>query len=469
MRRESFDPSSDALTFGGGLASEGTIGRMSIGLTTDLYELTMASSYLRRNMNGQATFSLFARRLPPDRGFLVAAGLNDALNFLENFGFSDTDLEWLAGLGFDSETLHRLRGLRFTGDVWALPEGRVFFADEPIIEVTAPLPEAQLVETLLLNQITYQTAVASKAARCNVAADGRAKLVDFSLRRTHGIEAGMAAARATAIAGFAGTSNVEAARSLNIPAVGTMAHSYIEAFPSERAAFVAYGQDFPDQTTFLVDTYDTLRGVATAIDVAEELGLQAGLGVRLDSGDLLDLSTRARQLLDSAGRDDVAIVASGGCDEFVVKSLLDAGAPIDVFGVGTSVGISADAPSVDTAYKLVEYDGRPVMKLSTGKESLPGPKQVYRSSLLTPDVLATRSEVRPMGLGPLLDKVMQGGQRTAQPEPLTVIQARLQQDLDLLPAEVRKLRSPSPSKVQISVRLVALTSEVREAHQAPIV
>ena len=437
-----------------------------MGLVTDLYELTMSSSYLRRGMTAPATFSLFARRLPPDRGFLVAAGLDDVLSTLEDFAFDDTDLEWLAGNDFDPDTLDALAQLRFTGDVWGMAEGRVFFANEPLIEVTAPLPEAQLVETLVLNQLTYQSALATKAARCRVAADGRAELVDFSLRRTHGIEAGMSAARAAAIAGFAGTSNVEAARRLGIPAVGTMAHSYVEAFSDERGAFMAYAEDFPNRTTFLVDTYDTFTGIKTAIEVADELDLQSGLGIRLDSGDLLDLSKQARRLLDDAGRHDVAIVASGGCDEFIVRQLLDAGAPIDIFGVGTSVGTSADAPTLDTAYKLVEYEGRPVMKLSTGKETRPGPKQVYRSDLSAPDLLATRSEPAPDGHTPLLAEVMRAGRRTAPAEPLTAARERLHDDLALLPAALSELRSPSPPTVRVSDRLESLTIEVSQQHSA---
>ena len=350
---------------------------MGLGLVHDLYELTMAASYLRRGMTQPATFSLFARRLPARRGFLVAAGLDDVLRLLPQVAFDDAQLAWLAGQGFDAAALDGFRELRFTGDVWAVPEGQVVFPDEPLLEVTAPLPEAQLVETIVLNQVTYQTALATKAARCRLAAGGRAALVDFSLRRTHGLEAGMAAARASAIAGFEGTSNVEAARRLGVAGVGTMAHSYVEAFPSEREAFVAFAEDWPDRTTFLVDTYDTLTGVETALDVARALGLR-DVGVRLDSGDLLALSKQARRLLDAAGRPDVRIVASGGLDEHDVQDLLDRGAPIDTFGLGTNMGVSADAPSLDTAYKLVEYAGRPVMKLSSGKETLPGPKQVYR-------------------------------------------------------------------------------------------
>jgi nicotinate phosphoribosyltransferase len=438
---------------------------VGLGLVTDLYELTMASSYLRRDMTEPATFSLFARNLPATRGFLVAAGLEDVLRLLPELRFGDDDLSWLADQGFDTTTLDAFAALRFTGDVWAVPEGRVVLPDEPLIEITAPLPEAQLVETIVLNQITYQTALATKAARCSLAAGGRAALVDFALRRTHGIEAGMAAARAAAIAGFAGTSNVEAARRLGLQAIGTMAHSYVQAFVSERDAFVAFAADFPDRTTFLVDTYDTLDGVAIALEVVRDLGLAAPVGVRLDSGDLLTLSKQTRALLDEAGRPDVKIVASGGLDEFDVQQLLDDGAPIDTFGVGTKIGVSADAPSLDTAYKLVEYGGRPVMKLSPGKATRPGPKQVYRSDFQTADVLATRSEPPPDGMTPLLARVMRSGARTSPIEPIAATAERLANDLAQLPRASLDLRTPTPHRVRVSSELESLTDRVSRQHR----
>lgn len=438
---------------------------MSLGLITDLYELTMASSYLRRDMTERATFSLYARKLPPGRGFLVAAGLDDVLRLLAEFAFDDQDLSWLGSHGFDPATVESLRTLRFTGDVWAIPEGHVVLPDEPLIEVSAPLPEAQLVETLVLNQITYQTALATKAARCRIAARGRATLFDFALRRTHGIEAGMSAARAAAIAGFAGTSNVEAARRFGIPAVGTMAHSYIEAFPTEREAFTAFAEDFPDRTTFLVDTYDTLTGVATALEVAEALHLPGRLAVRLDSGDLSQLSRQVRRLLDEAGRADATIVASGGLDEFDVERLLDEGAPIDSFGVGTRIGVSADAPSLDTAYKLVEYAGRPVMKLSPGKQTRPGAKQVYRHDIADGDVLAERSEPAPAGYSPLLVQVMRDGERLGPADDLAAAAHRLATDLTHLPEWACLLRGPEVPPVHVSERLERLTREVADAHR----
>ena len=360
------------------------------GLCTDLYELNMAASYLRRGMTGPATFSLFARHLPPDRGFLVAAGLQECLEFLEGFHFDDDELAWLhAELGFDDQAVAAFAELRFTGEVWAVPEGRVVFAGEPLLEVTAPIAEAQLVETALLNSISFHTAVASKAARCRLAAGG-AELVDFAFRRTQGMDAAMAVARASAMVGFSATSNVEAARRFGLRVAGTMAHSFVEAFGDERSAFAAFARDFPDRTTFLVDTYDTLEGVRAAIEVIRELGLAGGLGVRLDSGDLGELAVRTRRLLDEAGLPDARIVASGGLDEYAIAELVGHGAPIDIYGVGTKMGVSADAPYLDTAYKLVRYGERPVAKLSPGKPSLPGAKQVFRGRATDGDLLGLR-------------------------------------------------------------------------------
>src|SRR5438093_371730 len=288
---------------------------MGGALLTDLYELNMAASYLRRGMDEEATFSLFVRHLPRNRGCLLSAGLEPCFAFLEGFGVDDDDLRYLATEpGYDEETIERFRVLRFEGDVWAVPEGRIVFADEPLLEVTAPIPVAQLVETFLLNQITFQTTIASKAARCRIAARDR-DVVDFAFRRTQGIDAAVAVARTTAMVGFAATSNVEAARRYGLRAAGTMAHSYVEAFPTEAEAFRAFAQDFPTRTTFLVDTYDTANGVRNAIEVIEELGLTKPLAVRLDSGDLGALSREARTLLDGAGLTHVRIFASGGLYE----------------------------------------------------------------------------------------------------------------------------------------------------------
>jgi nicotinate phosphoribosyltransferase len=428
-------------------------------LLTDLYELNMAASYLRRGMEQQATFSLFVRHLPPTRGFLVVAGLEPCLEFLEGFGFADQDLRYLGDrLGYDADTIERFRSLRFTGDVWAVPEGRIVFADEPILEVTAPIAEAQLVETFVLNQVSFQTTIASKAARCRIAARDR-DLVDFAFRRTQGTEAAMAVARTTAMVGFAATSNVEAARRYGLHAAGTMAHSYVESFPTESDAFRAFAQDFPSRTTFLVDTYDTVSGIRHAIEVIRGLGLTDRLGVRLDSGDLDSLSRQARAMLDRAGLSEVRIFASGGLDETDVDWLVTSGAPIDAFGVGTRVGVSADAPYLDSVYKLVEYDGRPVLKLSAEKSTEPGRKQVFRGD--GGDVVALRDEAPPPGAEPLLVPVMLGGKRSGPLRTLDVARRLFEADLVRLPEAARLIGDPKPVEATVSDALKRLTEETR--------
>jgi nicotinate phosphoribosyltransferase len=428
-------------------------------LHTDLYEIRMATSYLRRGMTERATFSLFSRALPRDRGFLVCAGLADCLDFLARFHFDDDELDYLRDeLGLPGTDLDALAGLCFEGDVWAVPEGHLVFANEPLLEVTASLPQAQLVETALLNFVTFQTAVATKAARCRIAAGG-AELVDFSARRTHGIGAAFAAARVSALVGFAGTSHVAAASRFGLRPVGTMAHSYVEAFPDEHEAFRAFAEDFPAATVFLVDTYDTLNGVRAAVDVAKALRLPgARVGVRLDSGDLDALSRAVRRILDEAGLPEARIMASGGLDEHAIARLTAAGAPVDSYGVGTRMGVSADAPSLDTAYKLVEYAGRPVMKRSPGKASLPGAKQVHRHELAGPDLLTRRAEPRPPGYHPLLVPVMRGGERVGGGGEFGEARARFEHDLDWLPETARRLRSPIPVEVRRSPRLDELTA-----------
>ncbi|HXF57713.1 MAG TPA: nicotinate phosphoribosyltransferase [Actinomycetota bacterium] len=433
---------------------------MGGALLTDLYELNMARSYLRRGMVGPATFSLFVRHLPENRGFLVAAGLEDCLSFLEGFSFEEADLRYLREvLGYDEETVETFRGLRFTGDVWAVPEGRIVFAGEPLLEVTGPIAECQLVETYLLNQVTFQTTLATKGARCRLAARGR-DLVDFAFRRTQGVEAGLQVARTSALVGFVATSNVEAARRFGLRAAGTMAHSFIEAFPSEAEAFRAFARDFPDRATFLVDTYDTLAGVHTAVRVVRELGLADRLGIRLDSGDLLALSREARRILDRAGLAHVRIFASGGLDEYAIDELVRAGAPIDAFGVGTRMGVSADVPYLDTVYKLVQFGDRPVMKLSPEKATAPGPKQVFRRPGFAGDVVGLRDELPLEGTEPLLVRVMAGGRRVAPPDTLEAARARFEADLAQLPEEARDLHRPRAPRVELSDRLRALRDRV---------
>ncbi|GAC1662656.1 MAG: nicotinate phosphoribosyltransferase [Candidatus Dormibacteraceae bacterium] len=430
-------------------------------LHTDLYELNMAASYLRRNMNATATFSLFVRRLPPNRGFVVAAGVESCLDFLQQLRFDEEDLRFLHDrLGFTVEDLEAFRRFRFTGDVWGIPEGRIAFAGEPLLEVTAPLPEAQLIETFLLNRVTYESTIASKAARCVIAAAGR-DTVDFSFRRTHGIEAGIDVARLSAMVGFTATSNVEAARRFGLVASGTMAHSYVEAFPSEVEAFRAFAEDFPGSVTFLVDTYDTISGVEAAIAVIRQLELGGRLGIRLDSGDLAGLSRKARRLLDRAGLRNVRIFVSGSLDEFAIDDLVLGGAPIDAFGVGTKMGVSADYPYLDTAYKLVLYEDLPVMKLSRDKVTAPGRKQVFRRSRPFSDVIGLHEEPVPPDRERLLVPLMTKGRRTAPRPALSESLALFQADLAVLPDGARELRAPKSPPVRSTAALRELSAETK--------
>lgn len=393
----------------------------TVALATDLYELTMGAAYLALGCGARATFSLFVRRLPARRSCLVFAGLPEAVGRLTELAFDSEAIEDIAQTGYvDRDLARRFEGVRFTGDVWAMREGRVFFPDEPVLEVDAPILEAQIVETTLLNAIHYPTLVASKAARCVAAARGR-RVVEFGLRRAPGLEAGLAAARVCFIAGFSSTSNVLAGKAYGIPLSGTVAHSFIEAFDSELDAFRAAAGAASGPLTLLVDTYDTLTGVRRAIEVARELRAEGKRldALRLDSGDLDALSRAARVMLDDAGLADVALFASGGLDEYAIDELARAGAPVDGFGVGTRVGMSADAPVLDMAYKLVSYDGRPRLKLSEGKETLVCPKQVYRRSAgarYVEDLIATRDEPAPgPEWAPLLEPVVRGGEGVRLP------------------------------------------------------
>jgi len=431
-------------------------------LLTDLYELNMAASYLRHEMRGLATFSLFVRNLPLSRGFLVAAGAEACCNWLEQFGFEPDDLAYLSSLGFDDAALEAFSRLSFTGEVLAVPEGRIILANEPIIEVTAPIAEAQLVETYLLNTVSTETMLASKAARCRIAAEGKIELVEFGFRRAQGIGAGLAAARVSAMVGFAATSNVEAARRYGLAAAGTMAHSYIEAFEHEADAFSTFADDFPERTTFLVDTYDTLSGAARAIEVIKAHDLEHSAGVRLDSGDVMTLAVAIRQLLDEAGLPDVRIFVSGGLDEHDLARFVDADAPIDAAGVGTRLGVSADAPYLDTAYKLVAYDGRPTTKLSEGKTTLPGPKQVFRGAGLS-DQIGRREEPTPAGTTPLLEVAMRSGRRVGPPGTVVAARARFETDLAELPAAAGDLLHPVAPAAVLTPALANLNREVQAA------
>ena len=428
-------------------------------LLTDLYELKMAASYLRHDMAGEATFSLFIRDLPPSRGYLVAAGIETCCSWLEQFSFEPDDLAYLGALGFDEPTLEAFSGVRFTGEVFAIPEGRIVFANEPLIEITAPIVEAQLVETYLLNQISLQTMLATKAARCRVEAAGEIELVEFGFRRAQGIEAGLQASRLAALVGFSATSNVEAARRFGLAAAGTMAHSYIEAFEDEAEAFATFAADFPEQTTLLVDTYDTLAGVALAIDVIRRQGIEDHSGIRLDSGDLVELARSSRQLLDAAGLDGVRIFASGGLDEYEIAKFVAARAPIDAAGVGTRLVVSEDAPYLDSVYKLVSYDNRPVIKLSEGKGTLPGPKQVFRAKGLR-DSIGCRNEEAPGGSSRLLERFMSGGRRVTGPARLEECRIRFESDLHDLPDQALDLSHPVAPVATITPMLSYLTDDV---------
>jgi nicotinate phosphoribosyltransferase len=352
-----------------------------VPLLIDLYELTMAASYFQLQYNEPATFTLSVRRMPPKRGFLVAAGLERLLEVLEDFHFNQAAIDWLKSLDlFNQDFLNFLGGLSFTGEVRAIPEGTIFFADEPMIEVSGPLIEAQLVESLVMNQAGIASLIASKAARSVVAAGGR-RLIDFGLRRSQGADAALVAARSSYLAGFAGTSNVLARCRYNIPLYGTMAHSYIMAHDRERDAFEHFAQLFPQLSTLLVDTYDTVRGVENAVRVGRELKAQGFRlqAIRLDSGDLTDLSIKARRILDQNGLKDISIFASGNLDEHKILRYIREGAPIDAFGVGTAMVVSDDAPTLDLAYKLAEYRGTPRLKTSHDKVSVPGRKQLFRA------------------------------------------------------------------------------------------
>ena len=432
-----------------------------LALLTDLYELTMAQCYFQNGMSGQATFSLHVRTAPPDRGYMVCAGLEEVLRYLEAWRFSDSDIDHLAASDiFQQDFLDFLPQLRFTGDVWAMPEGRLFFPEEPILEVTGPVMEAQAVETFIVNQVHLQSLIATKAARCVWAAQGKV-ISDFSLRRTHGVDAGMKVARSSYIGGALSTSNVLAGKVYGIPPSGTMAHSFVTSFPSEIEAFRAYGRSFPNRSIFLIDTYDTIAGAHQAVTAAKEMEERGDrlFGVRLDSGDFDRLSRVVRAILDEASLDYVKIVASGGLDEHDIARLTTANAPIDIFGVGTRMGVSADAPASDIAYKMVSYHGNPVMKLSEGKVSLPAEKQVFRirdgSGRLLEDVIAERDGVGMTG-EPLLEKVMERGRRVGLQPSLQEMQKRLQDDLGALDDACKTIQHPGVYPVRLSPGLERL-------------
>jgi nicotinate phosphoribosyltransferase len=434
-------------------------------LLTDLYEFTMAAALLAEGRaDAPATFSLFVRSLPPTRGYLVAAGLHDAVRALRNWAFDEDAVTRLARAApFDPTFLDWLRELRFTGRIRAVPEGRLVFASEPLLEVDGPFAAAQLLETILLNLFTFPTAVATKAARCREAAGGRV-LVDFALRRAQGADAGMAVARAAALTGFAATSNVAAAVRYGLPASGTMAHSYVTAVAGgapagELAAFRSFAEHYRGDPVLLVDTWDTADGIRNAITLAQELSAAGRrlAGIRLDSGDIVALARLARERLDAAGLGDVAVFASGGLDEYEIARILAAGAPVDGFGVGTNFATSADAPTLESVYKLVAVDCRPMAKRSTGKATLPGPKQVWRRPGFGGDVLALWEEPSPApGAEPLLEEVDLDAV-PGDPEATSAARARFEADWSGLPQQYRDLTNPTRYEVEVSNRLQALS------------
>ena len=437
-------------------------------LLTDLYQLTMLQAYHERGMDETAVFEFFVRDLPPGRGFLIAAGLEQLLLYLENLRFRTDDLEWLSQCGyFTPSFVDTLAALRFTGDVHAMKEGTVFFPDEPIVRVAAPLSQAQLVETRLINLLHFQSLIASKAARAVLAAPGKL-LVDFGLRRAHGAEAGLLAARASYLAGFSGTATVLAARLFGIPMYGTMAHSFVQAHDDEASAFEHFARAQPDNVVLLLDTYDTETAAHKTLELARRLA-PAGIrikAVRLDSGDLADHARKVRAIFDQGGQTGIRIFCSGNLDEHALRELLSSGAPIDGFGVGTRMDTSADAPYLDCAYKLQEYAGRPRRKRSEGKATWPGRKQVYRhydaGGCMHHDVLALEDE-RHEG-EPLLQPVMRNGRRLAAPEPLSALRGHAARELERLPEHLKQL-TPIAARypVEITTALRELAAAVDQA------
>ncbi len=438
----------------------------SAGLATDLYELTMAAGYVECDRMAPASFELFVRGLPEDRSYLVTAGLDQALHYLEELRFEAADVEWLRSLpefrGVGPRFFEWLRDFRFSGTVDAMPEGTIAFSNQPLLRVTAPLPEAQLVETYLLSTVMHQTMIASKAARMVCAAEGRA-LFDFGTRRAHGPAAGVAAARAAWIAGFEGTSNVYAGRRLGIPVVGTMAHSWVMSFDTEREAFEAFARFFPDHTALLVDTYDVIEGCRRATRLGDSLR-----AVRIDSGDLASVSRRCREILDDAGLSATQVIASGDLDERRISDLVTQGA-VNAFGVGTRLSTSDDAPSLSAVYKLIEREegGRavPVLKRSHDKETLPGSKQVWRvrdaSGRFERDVIELASAGMPpteasYPLEPLLHRVMTDGRVSAILPTLTEARVRCRASLAALPEHLRGLNPTLPYPVLLGSELQSL-------------
>jgi nicotinate phosphoribosyltransferase len=439
----------------------------SIGLLTDLYELTMAQSYFHEKGNDEASFEMFVREMPPRRGYLVFAGLADAVSFLSGVRFGRPEIRYLASLGrFEPAFLRYLAGFRFSGDMWAMPEGTIFFPGEPIMRVTAPRIEAQIVETFLLNAVNFSVLAATKASRITASARGRS-VVDFSPRRAHGADASLKVARSSYIAGFNGTSNLLAGKQFGIPVVGTVAHSFVMSHHTEKAAFEALARTSPEGAVFLLDTYDVMNALEEAMRVARRFAPSGFrlLGVRLDSGDIASQARRVRARLDAAGFRNAKIFASGDLDEYSIARLLARRAPVDSFGVGTALGTSQDSPALGINYKLVS-DGtgagfRLRMKLAQGKKTWPGVKQVWRirgkRGEYSRDVISVAGERAPArGAEPLLRPVMRRGRAVADLPALERARIRCLSQLSHLPSRFRSLSVPARYPVAVSAGLKAL-------------
>jgi len=449
--------------------SLGFVDEENMSMFTDLYELTMCASYFDNKRFEAATFDLFIRRLPPNRSYFLFAGLEQVLLFLEKVRFKEEHIDFLKKQGFKDEFLDYLRNFKFTGEVWSIPEGTIVFPNESLIRVTAPIIEAQLIETFILNTVNLQTTIATKASRVVSAAKGR-PVIEFGLRREHGTDAGMKVARCSYMAGCNGTSNVLAGMKYGIPTFGTMAHSFVMLFEREIDSFRAFVKTFPDKSTLLIDTFDDIKGAEKAAIVAKELeerGFKLG-GVRLDSGDLAELSKKVRELLDRNGLKYVKIFASGDLDEYKVEELLIEDAKIDAFGVGTKMGTSADRPYVDVIYKLSEKmnekgEFSPIMKLSKGKATLPGRKQVFRfkdeRSNFVKDVIALEDEK--INEEPLLVKVMEKGKIVYDLPSLEETRKRALESLSKLPEKYKKLKGAPRYPVELSLELKKLMKKLR--------
>ncbi len=433
-------------------------------LLTDLYQLTMLQGYFEQEMEASAVFEFFVRSLPVERNFLVVAGLEQVLDYLQGLHFVPEELKWLEGSGrFSAEFMDYLSRFRFTGDVHAMAEGTVFFPHEPVLRITAPLPQAQFVESRIINLLHFQTLIASKAARCVLTAPGK-RLVDFGMRRAHGAEAGLLAARAAYLAGFEGTATVFAGFRYGIPLFGTMAHSFIQAHDSERVAFANFARAQPHNVVLLIDTYDTLIAARKVVELAPALQ-EANIeikGVRIDSGNPAAIAHKVRRILDDAGYPQMSIFASGNLNEYVLQEIIASGAPIDGFGVGTHLDTSADRPYLDCAYKLQEYAGKARRKRSEGKATWPGRKQVYRywndKGRLCHDVVTLEGDEQ-RGQ-PLLQPVMVRGERLYPERPLQLIRDDTLEQFHCLPPELRRLHGHSDYKVHFSPALRRLVDKV---------